>query len=620
VPAAPACRSVLLPRSPRGRRRTSSAAVLWGAIGVAAGWGPGVSSASEPPASSRATSPHVVVVITDDQGYGDFGATGNPLIDTPAIDALAAQSASLATFYVSPVCSPTRASLMTGRWNYRTRVVDTYLGRSMMEPAEETLAEALRAVGYRTGAFGKWHLGDCYPMRPMDQGFDESLVHRGGGLAQPSEPLENAGRYTDPILLHNGRETPTRGFCTDVYFDAAFRFMAESVAQGKPFFAYIAVNAPHGPFHDVPADQLAKYRQRDLTPLIVEDPRHTAGPEEADRLARVAAMIGNIDQNIGRLVERLDALGLTRETLVVFLNDNGPNTRRYVGPFRGMKTEVYEGGVRSPCWLRWPARFAPGTRVAAPAAHVDLMPTILAACGAESAGAACDGMNLLPLLQQPDRPWPQRPIFLQAHRGDVPLRGHHVGVRLGPWKLLRNSGFEQERLREGIPWELYRVAEDPGETRDLAAAHPEIVARLEAAYDAWFDDVSQTRPDNYAPPRIVVDPAVVGPTTLTWQDWRGDDWEDGGYGTWLLEIRAPGPHAARLRWRNPPDASRVVVQVNDRELAYALPPGASDWQLVDVPLPAGAVRLAAYAVGPAGPQGAYQAVIDRNPGAAPASE
>ena len=196
--------------------------------------------------------PNVVLIMTDDQGYGDFGATGNRVIQTPHLDQLATQSVQLSHFYVSPVCSPTRASLMTGRYNYRTRCIDTWIGRSMMDPNETTVAEVLQGAGYRTGIFGKWHLGDCYPMRPNDQGFHESLVHKGGGLAQPSEPLENKRRYTDPILFKNGQQVQTKGYCTDVYFDHALEFIKRSHQSNKPFFTYIATNAPHGPFHDVP--------------------------------------------------------------------------------------------------------------------------------------------------------------------------------------------------------------------------------------------------------------------------------------------------------------------------------------------------------------------------------
>jgi len=305
--------------------------------------------------------PNVVLIMTDDQGYGDFGVMGNPVIETPHIDAMAQRSASMSTFYVSPVCSPTRACLMTGRYNYRTRVIDTYVGRSMLEPEEVTVAEVLSAAGYATGIFGKWHLGDCYPMRPMDQGFDESLVHRGGGLAQPSEPPENHRRYTDPILFHNGKQIQTKGYCTDVYFGAALDFIEDSHREGRPFFTYLATNAPHGPFHDVPEKLREHYAKKDMAKILVAELLGEKREQEVDRLTRIAAMITNIDQNIGRLFAKLDELDLTENTLVIFLVDNGPNTLRYVGPLRGMKGGVHEGSVRSPLWLHWPARLKPGT-------------------------------------------------------------------------------------------------------------------------------------------------------------------------------------------------------------------------------------------------------------------
>jgi arylsulfatase/arylsulfatase A len=203
--------------------------------------------------------------MTDDQGYGDLGATGNPIIETPNIDAMAGRSASMENFYVHPVCAPTRACLMTGRYNYRTRVVDTWVGRAMMEPEETTIAEILQQAGYATGIFGKWHLGDNYPMRPMDQGFGESLVHRGGGIGQPADPAGGEGKYTDPILLDNGKLKKFEGYCTDVYFDRAADWMSKCAAQKRNFFAYIPTNAPHGPFHDVPEDLLERYKKTDLS-------------------------------------------------------------------------------------------------------------------------------------------------------------------------------------------------------------------------------------------------------------------------------------------------------------------------------------------------------------------
>ncbi|MBU6401841.1 MAG: sulfatase-like hydrolase/transferase, partial [Verrucomicrobia bacterium] len=209
----------------------SPATLLALCLGVS--WGYGAERAGSPSAGSApATRPNIILILTDDQGYGDLGITGNPVVQTPNIDALARRGASLAEFYVCPVCSPTRASLMTGRYNYRTGVVDTYLGRSMMNPAEVTLARVLKDAGYATGIFGKWHLGDCYPLRPIDRGFDEELVLRGGGLAQPADPIANRDRYTNPVLIHNGQEVATTGYCTDVYFDAAMKFMDEARAAG----------------------------------------------------------------------------------------------------------------------------------------------------------------------------------------------------------------------------------------------------------------------------------------------------------------------------------------------------------------------------------------------------
>jgi arylsulfatase/arylsulfatase A len=255
-----------------------------------------------------------------------------------------------------------------------------------MDPSEITLAEMLRDAGYATGIFGKWHLGDCYPMRPMDQGFQESLVHRGGGLAQPSEPIANQRRYTDPILQHNGQEVATQGYCTDVYTDAALRFMETSRADRKPYFVYLAPNAPHGPFHDVPPELYRKYKAKDLSPVLL-------GHEgDADKVARTFAMVENIDQNVGRILRDLDRASEADHTMVVFLVDNGPDSRRYVGPFRGKKTEVHDGGIRSPFFVRWPSRLRAGTESDRLTAHIDVLPTLLEAAGvAVPAGVSLDG-------------------------------------------------------------------------------------------------------------------------------------------------------------------------------------------------------------------------------------
>jgi arylsulfatase A-like enzyme len=282
--------------------------------------------------------PNIVLVMTDDQGWAQVGWRGNEVIQTPHLDRLAAESVEFTRFYVSPVCAPTRASLMTGRYNYRTGVVDTYLGRAMRHSDERTLPEMLGAAGYRSGIFGKWRLGDNYPMRPQDQGFDEVLVHGGGGIGQPADPPGNS--YFDPILRHDGIEQQRKGYCTHIFFDAAIEFIERN--REKPFFAYIPTNAPHSPY---------------LVPDSYIEPYKTKGLDEKD--AAIYGMITNIDDNVGRLVARLDDLGLAENTILIFMTDNGPTTRHFTAGLRSQKASVYEGGVRVPFLLRWPAKWHP---------------------------------------------------------------------------------------------------------------------------------------------------------------------------------------------------------------------------------------------------------------------
>lgn len=364
--------------------------------------------------------PNVILIMTDDQGYGDLSATGNPVLSTPHTDSLARDGMRFDNFYVCPVCAPTRASLLTGRYYYRTGVVDTFMGRAMMHPGERTVAEILREAGYRTGIFGKWHLGDNYPMRPQDQGFEESLIHGGGGIGQPADPPGNT--YMDPKLRENGEWKQFQGYCTDIFADAAIGFVEKH--RDTPFFCYLATNAPHTPL-EVPGDWVKPFQGGGLD----------------ETTARIYAMVKNIDDNIGRLLGKLDELGLADDTVVMFLTDNGPQQPgRYNGGMRGLKTTVYQGGVRVPLFVRWPGRVTAGSSTARLAANLDVTPTICDITGAPlPRDREIDGRSLLPLLEGRSGSWADRTICIQWHRGDAPNPRQAAAVVTERYKLAINA-------------------------------------------------------------------------------------------------------------------------------------------------------------------------------------
>ena len=521
------------------------------------------------PADER---PNIILIMTDDQGIGDLGVMGNPVIKTPHIDRLAGESTWLTNFYVHPVCTPTRACLMTGRYNYRTRAIDTYIGRAMMEPQEVTIAEVLGEHGYATGIFGKWHLGDCYPMRAIDQGFDTAVVHRGGGIGQPSDPLDARRKYTDPILMRNGQEEQFEGYCTDIYYDEAMQFIDQSRESGQPFFVYLPDNTPHGPFHDVPKDLFEQYRAMNISrEMFGGDYGHAFGDPDPDFLARVYAMIANVDRNVGRLLDKLDGAGIADNTIVIFMCDNGPNSQRFVRGMRGHKASVYEGGIRSPMFIRWPGQLPPDRRIDQVAAHIDLMPTLLACAGAPApVQVQMDGRNLLPLLKGEAEAWPDRNVIIQSHRGNQPTRYHHFALRNQRWKLVHASGFGKERFEGEPQLELYDMSTDPLELYNVATLHPDVVEELKTDYDAWFDDVGATRPDNYAPPRIVIDPEHENPLVLTRQDWRRtDDKGWGNRGFWLIETTQPLSIDIRCRLLDHQPADSVELNISGWPMVVA---------------------------------------------------
>jgi arylsulfatase A-like enzyme len=480
--------------------------------------------------------------MADDMGFGDLGCHGNPKIKTPHLDAFAKQSTRLTNYYHSPVCTPTRASLMTGRYNYRTGAIDTAYGRAMMHPDEVTLAEMLGKAGYRTGIFGKWHLGDNYPLRAMDQGFAESLVHKGGGIGQPSDPPDGSS-YFDPMLLHNGTFKRFKGYCSDVYTDHAMDFIAKS--GGKPFFVYLPFNAPHAPLQ-APDQEYQAYKAMNFT---AKDFPHAGNPIAAkfdpDTTAKIYAMVENIDQNVGRLLKKLDELKLAENTIVIFTTDNGPQQPRYNAGLRGLKGSVYEGGIRVPFYVRWPGKLEAGKQLDAIAAHIDVAPTLLEACAVKRPdNVRFDGVSLWSHLRGGPAPT-GRTLFFQWHRGDEPVLHRAIAVRTQRWKLVQMEGAAAKPLKEPR-YELFDIPADPYEQKDVAKANPDIVRELLKEYEVWFKDVSGTR--GYAPPRIVVGTKHENPTVFTRQDWRGPRamWNPKDLGHWEVEVAESGTYEVKL--------------------------------------------------------------------------
>jgi arylsulfatase A-like enzyme len=513
--------------------------------------------------------PNFILIMTDDQGYGDMSATGNPVLQTPHIDRIAAEGMRFESFHVCPVCAPTRASLMTGRYNFRTGVVDTYKGRAMMHSDELTVAELLKDASYQTGIFGKWHLGDNYPLRPQDQGFDESLIHMGGGIGQPADPPGNT--YMDPMLRENGEFKQFKGYCTDVFTDGLLAFIQRN--ENRPFFAYLATNAPHTPLQ-VPEEWV--------------DPFKGKGLDETTE--RIYAMVKNIDDNIGRVLAKLEELGLSDNTVVMFLTDNGPQQPgRFNADMRGRKGTVYEGGIRVPLFVRWPKVVRAGTESKRLTAHLDIMPTLCEIAGVPlPRDREVDGRSLLPLLEGRAGSWVDRTLFTQWHRGDAPISRESAAVLTERYKLVL-----KHELPNGM--ELFDLLEDPGETTDISEKMPHLCLELSRRYDRWLEHVSATR--GYEAPRIYVGDPNEDPTTLTRQDWRGPrtGWqEDDVLGYWEVDVRRAGRYHIKVRTKELDQEARVHFRLQDEEVSAVLSAGETSVELPELSLPAGPARLEAW--------------------------
>ncbi len=539
----------------------------------------------------KAKKPNVIVIITDDQGYGDLGFHGNPVIKTPNIDKFAKQSVRMKNFYVSPVCSPTRSALMTGRYNYRTGVVDTFQGRSMMHPDEVTIAEILRALGYRTGIFGKWHLGDNYPLRAMDHGFEESLVLKGGGIGQPSDP-PGGESYFNPILQHNGKAVKKDGYVSDVLTDAAIDYIGKN--KDSPFFCYLAFNAPHGPL-EVPKKYHEMYKDKIKLDAFPKIGFPIEGKVPLDDTAKIYGMVTNIDDNVGRLLAKLDEWGIANDTIVIFMTDNGPQQPRYNSGMRGRKGTVFEGGTRVPFFVRWPGQF-PGNRdIDRIAAHIDIAPTLVSACGGEMPkDRKIDGKDLSPLWFNVPGSWPDRTLFFQWHRGDVPEMYRAFAVRTQNWRLVQPVGVAEGSKFEKTKLMLFNMAKDSYEMKDVAADNPDVVADLKKQYETWFKDVESTR--KFAPPRIVIGSDNEPLTILTRQDMRVMGQAKGvSVGHWELQVEKAGKFDINVTL--PTDASRgtlLHVKFGEHKYMKAVNQGDKKALLPGIEFPAGPTRLEAW--------------------------
>jgi arylsulfatase A-like enzyme len=559
--------------------------------------------------------PHVILIMTDDQGGWDYGFMGNKIVQTPNLDAMAARGVRMARFYVSPVCTPTRANLMTGRYNYRTRAIDTYLGRAMMDTSEVTIAEALSPAGYATGIFGKWHLGDSYPLRPQDQGFQEVLVHRGGGIGQPSDPPGGEGKYTDPILFHNGEQKEFKGYCTDIYFDRAISFVEKNHRLEKPVFIYLATNPPHGPFDDVPNDLLKKYQGMDLASTLASGIPAKQKEKHLETTARVYAMEENIDQNIGKLFKRLKEIGAYDDTLVLFLNDNGPNGPRFVGPHRGNKGQINEGGIRSPLLAHWPAGLREPRTSDRLSAHYDVFPTILEATGtATPSDLKLDGVSLLSDMRGKSAKKTDRGIFLQWHRGDQPVPYRNGAIITDRYKLLwGNYGGEFAPAKHGP--ELYDLIEDPAESRNLATLKPDLLRSLKQRYDRWFSDVSATRPNNFDPPRIHIGNQAETTTVLTRQDWRyrgaGNGWATDAEGSWEVSVERGGKYEIRILIPQEGTSATLDLRIGTTRRSAKIEANATEIVFADVDLKPGDTKVEAALRSGERTRGVHQVYISR---------
>ena len=497
--------------------------------------------------------PNIILVMIDNVGYPEFGIYGNELVKTPNLDEFAGQGIQFTRFYSNPLCAPTRASLMTGRYYYRTGVLHTSRGGAKMHGDEITIAELLGETGYVTGIFGKWHLGDNFPMRPQDQGFDEVLIHKSGRLGQvPDKP--NA--YIHPKLWENGNYVQKQGYCTDIFFDASIDFIRRN--RDRPFFVYLPTNIAHATSEagkEVPQEYSKPYLESGLD----------------ENTAAVCGMINNFDENFGRLTEEISALGLKERTIIIFLSDDG-HVRVNKGRNRGSGYATpYEGSIRIPCFMQWPCQWPGRVSIDKLGSHIDILPTLLDVTGAAAPDALkIDGISLLPLVEGNGSDWPERMLFLQCERGMTPHRYKNCAVIGERYKLIGYPNtFNQWELatsRDNPILELYDLYTDPAEEKNLSIEQPEILQEMKAAYDRWYDDVQSTR--QFAPGLIHIGSGAENPVYLSrYQDASYIDRKPQG---WPVFVVRAGKYEISVNRGAADRPGEITVQCNGTRSAQPL--------------------------------------------------
>ncbi|QDT90081.1 arylsulfatase [Gimesia algae] len=492
-----------------------------------------------------ASQPNVILIMSDDQGYGELSCHGNPILKTPHLDQLAAESIRLTDFHVAPMCTPTRGQLMTGLDAFRNGAMNVSSGRTLLRPELKTIADLFQAAGYRTGIFGKWHLGDNYPFRPEDRGFQETLWFPSSHISAVPDFWNND--YFEDIYMHNGNREKYQGYCTDVFFREMANWI-RSPKSSKPFFAYLPLNAPHGP-HFVP-DQF----RRPIEAAMEKNKALVAhlSPAKRKSLISYLAMCANIDQNIGELDQVLRNSNLLENTIVIFLTDNGST----MGPdyfnagMRGKKVTLWEGGHRVPCFLRWPAGNLGPSRNLNDLTHVqDLLPTLTELCGVPQTIPDLDGISLVPRLKGSVKSLPDRKLVIDYSR--MPFPGNKKSMYLSQPRK-EGAAVLWKRWRWLENRELYDLTTDPLQQKNVAAEHPEIVKKMQTHLNQWWDGL---QPTVAVPQRVVIGHPSENPAMLTACEWLDVFVDQQGQvrrgvrrnGTWHLIVDQPGTYQFELR-------------------------------------------------------------------------